>query len=209
LVPRALQMARCTTSWESQRHSLPSSVPGTRLAFAVLDRKLSSGTCATDLSISPRQRTGQVLLHRNSNRRPPILSAEAVTFYAIGGAAGYRVLGELGASLAKSYGGGEQLGAQDQRDQVRAVAVHGTRAVAACFAVRRWRVIFRSSHFSLLWMGQQIQLNIPGNVRRTLASINSCHRWEPRRRKHFLGWVSTTPSPWAVVRAIAHLHKHL
>jgi O-antigen/teichoic acid export membrane protein len=129
--------------------------PELRLGFRILDRSFLPELWRYSFYLFLIAATGQVIYYTDNLIVGAFLSAEAVTFYAIGGRF-IAYLGELGASLAQTFMPvASNLAAQDQRDQLRRLLIHGTRAALLVSLSVGGALFFRSSTFIGLWMGQQ------------------------------------------------------
>jgi O-antigen/teichoic acid export membrane protein len=99
--------------------------------------------------------TGQVIYYTDNLVVGAFLSAEAVTFFAIGGRF-IEYLGQLGSSLAQTFMPvASNLAAKNRADQLRRLLIQGTRAALFVSLPIAWALFFRSTTFIGLWMGQQ------------------------------------------------------
>jgi O-antigen/teichoic acid export membrane protein len=129
--------------------------PGLRLGFRFLDRRILPELWRYSFYLFVIAATGQVIYYTDNLVVGAFLSAEAVTLYAIGGRF-IEYMGQLGASFAQTFMPmASNLAANDQRDQLRRLLIHGTRAVLFVTLPVGWVLLFRSYTFIGLWMGQQ------------------------------------------------------
>ncbi len=130
--------------------------PGLRLGFRFLDRRILPELWRYSFYLFVIAATGQVIYYTDNLVVGAFLSAEAVTLYAIGGRF-IEYLGQLGASFAQTFHCRWRVtfAANDQRDQLRRLLIHGTRAVLFVTLPVGWVLLFRSYTFIGLWMGQQ------------------------------------------------------
>ena len=97
--------------------------------------------------------TGQIIYYTDNLVVGAFLSAEAVTFYAIGGRF-IEYFGQLGASLAQTFlPVASNMAAKEQADQLRRLLIQGTRAALLVSLPIAWAMFFRSHTFIGLWMG--------------------------------------------------------
>jgi O-antigen/teichoic acid export membrane protein len=129
--------------------------PGLHPGFRFLERGILPELWRYSFYLFLIAATGQVIYYTDNLIVGAFLSAEAVTLYAIGGRF-IDYVGQLGASFAQTFMPlASNLAAQDQRDQLRRLLIHGTRAVLIVVLPVGWVLLFRSSTFIGLWMGQQ------------------------------------------------------
>jgi O-antigen/teichoic acid export membrane protein len=129
--------------------------PELRLGLRFLDRSILPELWHYSFYLFLIAATGQVIYYTDNLIVGAILSAEAVTFYAIGGRF-IAYLGELGASLAQTFMPvASNLAAQDQRVQLRRLLIQGTRIALLVSLPVGGALFFRSSTFIGLWMGEQ------------------------------------------------------
>jgi len=99
--------------------------------------------------------SGQVIYYSDNLVIGALLSAEAVTFYAIGGRF-IEYLGQIGASFAQTFMPmASNLAAQNQKDQLQRLLIQGTRAALLVSLTVGGALFFRGSTFIGLWMGHQ------------------------------------------------------
>jgi len=99
--------------------------------------------------------SGQVIYYSDNVIIGVFLSAEAVTFYAIGGRF-IEYLGQVGASFAQTFMPmASNLAAQNQKDQLQRLLIQGTRAALLVSLTVGGALFFRGSTFIGLWMGHQ------------------------------------------------------
>jgi O-antigen/teichoic acid export membrane protein len=126
-----------------------------RLGFRFLDRGILPELWRYSFYLFVIAATGQVIYYTDNLIVGAFLSAEAVTFYAIGGRF-IAYLGELGASLSQTFMPvASNLAARNQQDQLRRLLIQGTRAALLVSLPVGGALFFRSSTFIGLWMGQQ------------------------------------------------------
>ena len=129
--------------------------PELRLGFRFMDRGILPELWRYSFYLSVIAVTGQVIYYTDNLIVGAFLSAEAVTFYAIGGRF-IAYLGELGASLSQTFMPmASNLAAQDRQDQLRRLLIQGTRAAFFVSLPVGWVLFFRGPTFIGLWMGQQ------------------------------------------------------
>jgi len=129
--------------------------PELRLGLRFLDRSILPELWRYSFYLFVIAATSQVIYYTDNLIVGAFLSAEAVTFYAIGGRF-IAYLGELGASLSQTFMPvASNLAAQNQRDQLRRLLIQGTRAAILVSLPVGGALFFRSSTFVGLWMGQQ------------------------------------------------------
>jgi O-antigen/teichoic acid export membrane protein len=117
--------------------------PELRLGIRFLDRSILPELWRYSFYLFLIAATGQVIYYTDNLIVGAFLSAEAVTFYAIGG----RFIEYLPVA--------SNLAAKNQQDQLRRLLVHGTRAALFVSLPVGGVLFFRSSTFIGLWMGQQ------------------------------------------------------
>jgi O-antigen/teichoic acid export membrane protein len=99
--------------------------------------------------------TGRIIYYTDNLVVGAFLSAQAVTFYAIGGRF-IEYLGELGASLSQTVMPmASELAARNQEDQLRRLLIQGTRACLLVSLPVGLVLCFRGPTFIGLWMGTQ------------------------------------------------------
>ncbi len=129
--------------------------PELHLGFRFLDRGILPELWRYSFYLFVIAASGQVIYYTDNLVVGVFLSAEAVTFYAIGGRF-IDYLGQLGASFAQTFMPvASNLGAQNQQDQLRRLLIQGTRAVLFVILPVGGALFFRSSTFIGLWMGPQ------------------------------------------------------
>jgi O-antigen/teichoic acid export membrane protein len=125
------------------------------ISFRLFDRKILRNLWRYSFYLFVIGVSSQIIYYTDNLVVGAFLSAEAVTFYAIGGRL-IECLGQLGASLAQTVMPfASNLGAQGRRDQLRRLLIQGTRAaVFVSFSVGA-ALFFRGPTFIGLWMGHQ------------------------------------------------------
>src|SRR5580698_6202065 len=129
--------------------------PDLRLGFRFLDRRILPELWRYSFYLFVIAATGQVIYYTDNLVVGAFLSAEAVTFYAIGGRF-IEYLGQLGASFAQTFMPvATNLAAQDRQDQLRRLLIQGTRAALFVSLPVGGALFFRGTTFIGLWMGPQ------------------------------------------------------
>jgi len=99
--------------------------------------------------------TGQLIYYTDNLVVGAFVSAEAVTFFAVGSRF-IEYLGQVGSSLAQTFMPlASNLAAKEQLNQLRRLLIQGTRATLFVSLPIAWALFFRSTTFIGLWMGQQ------------------------------------------------------
>lgn len=129
--------------------------PQLRIGVRYLDRRVLPELWRYSFYLFVVAVGGQIIYYTDNLVVGAFLSAEAVTLYAIGGRF-IDYLAQLGASFAQTFMPmASNLAANDQRDQLKRLLVHGTRIVLLVTLPVGWVLFFRGSTFIGLWMGQQ------------------------------------------------------
>jgi O-antigen/teichoic acid export membrane protein len=129
--------------------------PQLRVGVRYIDRKIIPELWRYSFYLFVIAAGGQIIYYTDNLVVGAFLSAEAVTLYAIGGRF-IDYIGQLGASFAQTFMPmASNLAANDQREQLKRLLIHGTRAVLLVCLPIGWVLLFRGSAFIGLWMGQQ------------------------------------------------------
>ena len=141
--------------------------PQLRVEVRFLDRKIVPELWRYSFYLFVIAAGSQVIYYTDNLVVGAFLSAGAVTLYAIGGRF-IDYLAQLGASFAQTFMPmASNLAANDQREQLKRLLIHGTRAVLMISFPIGWVLLFRSSTFIGLWMGPQYA-EVSGKVLRIL-----------------------------------------
>lgn len=129
--------------------------PELRIGFQFADLKILRPLWKYSFYLFVIAVTGRIIYYTDNLVVGAFLSAQAVTFYAIGGRF-IEYLAELGASLSQTVMPmASQMAAQNQKDQIRRLLVQGTRACLLVTVPVGVALFFRGPRFIGLWMGSQ------------------------------------------------------
>jgi O-antigen/teichoic acid export membrane protein len=129
--------------------------PKLQIGILFLDKKILSQLWRYSFYLFVIAASGQVVYFTDNLVVGAFLSAEAVTFYAIGGRF-IVYLGQLTSSLAQTFMPvASSMAATDRPDELRRLLIHGTRAALFVSLPIAWVLFFRSHTFIGLWMGEQ------------------------------------------------------
>jgi len=128
---------------------------GLRVSFRLIDRRILRDLCRYSFYLFVIGVSGQIIYYTDNLIVGAFLSAEVVTFYAIGGKL-VEFLGQVAASLAQTVMPfASRLGAQGREDQLRRLLLQGTRAALLVSLPFAATLFFRGPTFIGLWMGPQ------------------------------------------------------
>lgn len=129
--------------------------PQLQLSFKFLSKKVLRELWRYSFYLFIIAASGQVIYYTDNLVVGAFLTAEAVTFFAIGGRF-LDYLGQLGASLAQTFMPvASSLAAGERSAELRRLLIQGTRAALFVSLPIAWVLFFRSHTFIGLWMGPQ------------------------------------------------------
>jgi O-antigen/teichoic acid export membrane protein len=129
--------------------------PQLQVHFKFLNKKALSELWRYSFYLFIIAASGQVIYYTDNLVVGAFLSAEAVTFFAIGGRF-LDYLGQLGASLAQTFMPvASSLAVGERSAELRRLLIQGTRAALFVSLPIAWVLFFRSHTFIGLWMGPQ------------------------------------------------------
>jgi O-antigen/teichoic acid export membrane protein len=141
--------------------------PQLQLSFSFLNGKVLRELWRYSFYLFIIAASGQVIYYTDNLVVGAFLSAEAVTFFAIGGRF-LDYLGQLGSSLAQTFMPvATTLAAEERSAELRRLLIQGTRAALFVSLPIAWVLFFRSHTFIGLWMGPQYG-ETSGNILRIL-----------------------------------------